>query len=45
MGCIAIHAFSRIGRSQMKAALENSQFAPVSDSDVEDAQRWRPHRG
>jgi len=33
---IAIHGFGRIGRSLMKAALQNRLFVPVSVSDIRD---------
>jgi glyceraldehyde 3-phosphate dehydrogenase len=34
---IAIHGFSRIGRSALKVALKNKLFVPVSVSDIKDA--------
>lgn len=36
MARIAIHGFGRIGRSLMKAALDNHLFTPVSISDIKD---------
>ncbi len=36
MARIAIHGFGRIGRSMMKAALQNNLFVPVSISDIKD---------
>src|SRR5512139_4317039 len=36
MSRVAIHGFSRIGRSLMKVALKDNLFTPVSISDIKD---------
>lgn len=40
MAKIAIHGFGRIGRSTLKAALQNDLFSPISVSDIRDAQTF-----